>query len=60
MPRVKNCDDHEETVCVVQVAQWQEALGMVFFERRLPQSVPGVRELELGDEPGDVELGTRE
>ena len=56
MPRVGN-RDYEEVVCIVQVAQWQEALEMVFLERRFPESVPGILELELGYEPGYVELG---
>ena len=30
---------------------------MVFLEKHFPESVPGILELELGDEPGDVVLG---
>ena len=59
MSRVEN-RDHEEIVGVVQVAQRQEALEVVFLERRFPKNVTGVLELELGDEPGGVELGARE
>ena len=46
MTRVENCD-HEEIVGIVQVAQCQEALEVVFLKRRHPERVPGILELEL-------------
>ena len=45
---------------VVQVAEWQETLEVVLLEEGLPESVPGILELELRDQPEDAELGSRE
>ena len=51
---------HQEIVGVVQVAEWQETLEVVLLEEGLPESVPGILELELRDQPEDAELGSRE